>query len=263
MGGRLDLVTCEKLGATARLRLNRPERLNAVSLALYLALEEALAGLAQDPSIRSILLTGSGRAFCAGADLEAHGRGGLTQAERRIYVEAGQRVQRLLQTLPKPIVAAVNGAAVGAGLEMALACDLVIVAREAKLRFPELSLGTFFGGGMTYMLVQRVGFTRAKELLMLGEFFSGEDAAAMGLANRAVPSDLVLETAATLADELASKAPIPMSYAKRLLDQVRNLDAESALALEADALLDCMASRDWQEGIHSFQERRPPRFIGE
>ncbi len=263
MGGGLNLVTCEKLAATARLRLNRPERLNAVNLALYLALEEALRGLAVDPSVRAIVLTGSGRAFCAGADLEAHGRGELAHEERRIYVEAGQRVQRLLQTLPKPVVAAVNGAAIGAGLEMALACDLVIVARDAKLRFPELSLGTFFGGGTTYMLVQRIGLTRAKELLMLGEFFSGEDAAGMGLANRAVPSDRVLETATALADELARKAPIPMGHAKRLLDQARHLDAESALGLEADALLDCMASRDWQEGIRAVKEKRAPRFIGE
>ncbi len=263
MAERPDPVTFEKCGKTARLRLNRPEHLNAVNLALYLALEEALKGLVEDPSIRAIVLTGSGRAFCAGADLEAHGRGALTHEERRIYIEAGQRVQRLLQTLPKPVVAAVNGAAVGAGLEMALACDLVVVAREAKLRFPELSLGTFFGGGTTYTVVRRVGLTRAKELLMLGEFFTGEDAAAMGLANRAVPSDGVLETATALADELARKAPLSMKFAKRLLDQARHLDAESALALEVDALLRCMASRDWQEGIRAFKEKRPPSFVGE
>ncbi|HUP00796.1 MAG TPA: enoyl-CoA hydratase/isomerase family protein [Gemmatimonadota bacterium] len=254
-------MVCER-GTVTLLRLNRPERLNAVNLPLYTALERSLTSIAEDRSIRAVVLTGTGRAFCSGADLVAHGGDGSLD-EKRTYVEMGQRVHRLLQTLPQPFVAAVNGAAVGAGLEIALACDLVVVAEDARLRFPELSLGTFVGGGTTYLLVQRVGLGRAKELLMLGEFFTGAEAAAMGLANRAVPAERVLETATALAEELADRAPVPMALVKRLLDQARHLDAETALALEADALLACMGSSDWQEGLRAFREKRVPRFIGE
>ncbi len=185
-------VVVETTGAVATITLNRPERLNAVSLPLYDELTDALDAIETDATVHAVILTGAGRAFCAGADLKEHGAGN-TAGSRGAYVEVGQRVHRRLQLLSKPIVAAVNGAAVGAGLELALACDLVIVAEDAKLRFPELAFGTFVGGGTTYTLVQRIGLTRAKELIMLAEFFSGREAAEMGLANRAVPADRVLE----------------------------------------------------------------------
>jgi len=255
-------VVVETTGAVATITLNRPDRLNAVSLPLYEELTRSLEAIAADADVRAAVLTGAGRAFCAGADLKEHG-GGDTAGSRETYVEVGQHVHRRLQLLPKPIVAAVNGAAVGAGLELALACDLVIVAEDAKLRFPELAFGTFVGGGTTYTLVQRVGLTRAKELLMLAEFFSGRDAAEMGLANRAVRADHVLEVARSTAEQLATRAPLSLALAKRLLDKARHVDSETALALEADALLDCLASADWEEGQRAFEEERTPRFTGD
>lgn len=243
------------------MRLNRPDRLNAVNLELYEALERTLGELADDPEVRVVVLTGAGRAFSAGADLQDPG--GADPEQRRAYVETGQRVHRLLQTLSKPVVAAVNGAAVGAGLELALACDLVIAAEDARLRLPELALGTFVGGGTTYVLAQRVGLTRAKELLLLGEFLTGAEAVRIGLVNRAVPQERVLDEALAIADELTRRGPIPVSHAKRLLDRARLLDAEAAMAGEAEALLECMESRDWREGMAAFLEKRPPRFVGE
>ena len=254
-------VVVERTGAVATVTLNRPDRLNAVNLPLYDELTRTLDAIETDETVRAAVLTGAGRAFCAGADLKEHG-GGDTAGSRETYVEVSQRVHRRLQLLPKPIVAAVNGAAVGAGLELALACDLVIVAEDAKLRFPELAFGTFVGGGTTYTLVQRVGLTRAKELLMLAEFFSGQDAAEMGLANRAEYADRVLEVAQSTAEQLATRAPLSLALAKRLLDKARHVDSETALALEADALLDCLASADWEEGQRAFKEERPPRFTG-
>jgi enoyl-CoA hydratase len=256
-----ESVSCERRGQVAVMRLNRQDRLNSLSLELYEALERALRELADDPEVRVIVLTGAGRAFSAGADLQEPG--GADQGRRRAYVETGQRVHRLLQTLPKPVVAAVNGPAVGAGLELALACDLVIAAEDAKLRLPELALGTFVGGGTTYVLAERVGLTRAKELLLLGEFLTGAEAARIGLVNRAIPTDRVLSEALALADELTRRAPISIGHAKRLLDRARLLDPEEAMALEAEALLECMGSPDWQEGMAAFREKRPPRFIGE
>ncbi len=253
----------EKRGPIATLTLNRPERMNAVSLPLYRALEAALQSLAADDAVRAAVITGAGRAFCVGADLKAHGEADLTPDERRTYVETGQRVYRLIQTLPKPVVAAVNGHAIGAGLEMALSCDFVIAASEAKFRIPELALGTFVGGGTTYTLAEFVGAAKARELIMLGDFFSGEEAAKMGLANQAVPAPEVLQTALALAEELAKKAPVPMALAKQLLGRARHLDSEEAMRLEAHALLQCMETRDWKEGIQAFHEKREPRFHGE
>ncbi len=251
---------------TVILRLNRPDRLNAVNLPMYAALESELRGLIADREVRALMITGSGRAFCVGADLKAHGEGGegeLSLDERKGYVDAGQRVHRLLQTIPKPVVAAVNGHAIGAGLELALSCDFIIVAEDAKLRLPEIGLGTFVGGGATYTLAQRVGYTKAKELIMLGLMFYGKEAEAMGLANAALPADAVLEAASELAAELSRKAPISMAFAKRLLDRARDVDSETALRLEARALLQCMETRDWREGIDAFNEKRDPNFIGE
>ncbi len=253
----------ERQGRVLILRLNRPARLNAVSLPLYKALESELRAHVDDRDVRCIIVTGTGRAFCVGADLKAHGEGEATLEERRRYVETGQRVYRLIQTIPKPVIAAVNGHAIGAGLEMALACDFIIVAHDAKLRLPEIGLGTFVGGGATFTLAQRVGQAKAKELILLGEMFMGADAVAMGLANKAAPEEEVMRLALELGEELSRKAPISMAFAKRILDRVRDLDSETAMRLEARALLKCMDTRDWREGIEAFQEKREPRFIGE
>lgn len=253
----------EKRGAIATLKLNRPDRLNAVSLPLYDALAEAVRDLAADPAMRAAVMTGAGRAFCAGADLKAHGSGELAPADRRRYVRAAQRAAYLLQTCPKPVIAAVNGHAIGAGLELALACDLIVVAQTAKLRFPEVTLGSFVGGGAVITLPARVGPARAKELLFLGEFFSGREAAAWGLANRAVPAERVLDAALELARRLAAAAPVSLRLAKHVLHRARTLDLRRALALEARALRACMATRDWEEGIRAFAEKRDPQFTGE
>ena len=245
------------------LTLHRPDRLNAVSLPLYRALIEALREATRDPAVRALVLTGSGRAFCAGADLRAYAGTERSDAERIPYIRAAQRANLLLQRIPKPVVAAVNGAAVGAGLELALSADFLIVASDAKLRLPEVALGTFVGGGVTYTLVQRVGLARAKELIMLGDFFSGDDAAEWALANRAVPAEEVLDASLELARRLAAMAPLSLGYAKRLLGTTHRLGSRKIMRREAKALLACMRTRDWREGIDAFSEKRPPKFTGE
>lgn len=244
-------------------RLNRPHRLNAVSLPLYQDLLAALGEIDDDPSVRAVMITGEGRGFCVGADLKAHGSGEPTPKERLEYVSTGQNVYRRLQHLSKPTVAAVNGHAIGAGIELALSCDFIVVAAEAKLRLPELGLGTFVGGGTVFTLAQRVGLAKAKELIMLGEFFSGKEAVAFGLANASVPAAGVWDESVTLARKLAEKAPIPMRRAKELLHQAQRLSYEEALELEAETLLRCMETRDWREGIAAFEEKRKPQFTGE
>jgi len=234
-----------------------------VSLPLYRALIAALAQFERDRSVRVILLTGAGRAFCVGADLKAHDEDEPTLEQKRVYVRTAQRAHRRMQRGSKPIVAALNGHAIGAGLELALSSDVVIVSEQAKLRFPEIALGTFVGGGTVYTLPARVGLLRAKELLLLGDFFSPMDAVSWGLANRAVPTDQVLPVAREWAGRLARRAPHSLAAARRLLNHASHMDTRRALTLEANALLSCMSTSDWKEGIRAFHEKRDPEFTGE
>jgi enoyl-CoA hydratase len=253
-------VLREREGAVAWLTLNRPERLNAVSEALYGELLAALAEVAADDGVRAVVLTGTGRAFCVGADLKAHGEGDRDAASRRRYVMQAQRANRALQRLGKPVIAAVNGHAIGAGLELALSCDLVVVSRQAKLRLPEVALGTFVGGGITRTLVQRAGLARAKELLLLCEFFGADEALSWGLINRSVEGAEVLPVARALAERVAAHAPVSVRLAKRLLD--RSSTPAAALRAEAAALLECMGTADWREGVRAFEEQREPVYVG-
>jgi enoyl-CoA hydratase len=257
------VLECERRGAIALLRLNRPDRLNAVSLPLYEELYEAARDLDQDRSIRVIVVTGAGRAFCVGADLVAHGSGEPDRAQKQRYVRAAQRANRALQRCGKPVVAAVNGHAIGAGLELALSADYVVVASDAKLRLPEVALGTFVGGGTTYTLAERVGQLRARELILLAEFFDAGAAVRMGLANEAVPADQVLARALDVAARLAKRAPVSVRLAKRLLNAAREQPASRMLRLEAQALLTCMGTHDWKEGVQAFADKREPEFSGE
>lgn len=248
--------------AILELTLNRPDRLNAVSRPLYEGLIEALEAAADDPEARCIILTGAGRGFCAGADLKAHASGPGDPEERRRYIDAAQRANRLLQTIAKPVVAAVNGPAVGAGLELALSADLMIVADDAKLRLPEVALGTFIGGGVAYTLAERVGVLKARELVYLGDFFSGAEAATWGIASRAVPTADVLPTARAWAARLAERAPRSLAAAKRLVGPSGEMTREEVLERERAALEEIFGTEDWAEGIAAHREGRPPRFRG-
>jgi enoyl-CoA hydratase len=253
-------VLIERRGPVLWLTLNRPHRLNAVSLPLYRGLVRALAEVDED--VRVVVLTGAGRAFCAGADLKAHAEQPLTAKQRRSYVRAAQRANLLLQRGPRPVIAAVNGPAIGGGLELALSCDFIVVASDARLRLPEIALGTFVGGGVTYTLPERVGMARARELLLLGEFFTGEQAEAMGLANRAVAAARVQATALEMAGKLAAMAPVSMTLARRLLRRARRMSRRQLLEAEARALETCMSTDDWREGVIAHREKRTPRYTG-
>jgi enoyl-CoA hydratase len=256
-------VLSRRDGSVLVLTLNRTERLNAVSRPLYQRLLAELRAAAVDADVRVVVLTGAGRAFCVGADLKAHGEGAPTGDERKRYVRTAQRVNHLIQVGPKPVVAAVNGHANGAGLELALSSDFMVVAEGAKLRFPEISLGTFIGGGAAYTLAERVGTVKARELVYLGEFFLGREAADMGVAWKAVPAEDVMGAAMELAGRLAGKAPRSLAWAKRLIGPAGTMSRRRALALEARALEEIFGTRDWQEGVDAFGEGRPPRYTGE
>ncbi|RLM88553.1 enoyl-CoA hydratase/isomerase family protein [Halobellus sp. Atlit-38R] len=246
----------------ARIRLDRPERLNAVTPALYESLESRLEQAAADDA-RVVILEGAGRAFCVGADMKNHGEVQRSTEERQEYVWNAQNACEEVQTHPAPVVAKVHGYAIGAGAELALSADFVITASDAEFRFPEVSIGTYVGGGITYTLARRVGQARAKELVLSAATLDGAEAASEGVATTAVPDPDLDETVAELASSLASHAPIPMQLAKSNFNRAGDATRDELIDAEAEALLQCMATADWEEGVEAFAEDRDPTFVGE
>ncbi len=237
--------------------LNRPHRLNAVSADLYRQLVAMLEAL--DESDRVVVLRGSGRAFCVGADLKAHHEGRTTEEQRK-YVRLAQDACRAIHGCRVPVLSVVHGYALGAGAELALACDFVLMAEDAQMGFPELSLATFVGGGLTSLLPRLVGLRRARDLMFLEDRFNGADAARWGLVTRSVPAADLEATAATITARLASLGPLPARAAKHQLLSDQGLD--EAMELEAETLETCMGTEDWAEGVRAFAEKRLPRFGG-
>ncbi|MFQ5523393.1 MAG: enoyl-CoA hydratase/isomerase family protein [Acidimicrobiia bacterium] len=254
-----DHVVHHRDAAVLTITLNRPDRLNAVSEEMYRRLVDIVTH--PEELDRVIVLEGEGRAFCVGADLKAH-RTGRSAAEREAYVELAQAACTALQHSSLPVIAKVQGYALGAGAELALSCDLVVMADEAEIGFPELSLGTYVGGGLTYLLPALVGLARARELLFFGERITGRDAAGLGLIHRAVPESELDATVATIAGRLAELAPIPTRLLRRALRETAPVDRAEAMRREAEDLLTTMETEDWREGVRAFTEKRKPRFRG-
>jgi enoyl-CoA hydratase/carnithine racemase len=257
---QLTTVEIERDDALAILRLNRPERRNAVNRALIDEVIAALDALEADPAVRAIVLTGAGRAFCAGADLAER----ATLDERAVMAHR-KRVVALFDRVARcevPLVAAVNGPAYGGGAELALLCDVIVASEAAVFRFPEVALGILPGGGGCYTLVRAVGKYRAKELVLTARAVPAAEALALGLASRVVPPERLLAEARALAAAIAANAPIAVRQAKRALDFAADHDFASSLAFEAEAYHACIHTADRQEALRAFAEKRPPRFLG-
>lgn len=252
------------------IHLNRPERMNAVIEEMYHELQDVLSTIESNPAIRTVILTGSvlerdgkkKQAFCAGADLKKHAGGERTAAQKRDYIMLAHETTLKMYRFPKPIIAAVNGPARGAGAEMALNCDFVFMADDATIAFPETSLGTFVGGGVTGLLPRIVGLTTAKELIYTGRVLDGRNAVDMGLALRSYPVETLLEETKTFAGLLSEKAPYSLQLAKKWLHESPGNEMESVVLQEAEAILSCMATEDWHEGVRAFQEKRKPVYQG-
>jgi enoyl-CoA hydratase len=256
----MDCVRVERAGRVVRLTLNRPDRLNAVSAQLYERLLAELDEADADPEARAIVLAGEGRAFCAGADQKAHAEQVRSREQLAEYVELGWRVCERVQHCRLPVIAAVRGYALGAGAELATSADFIVMADDALMGFPEVSIGTYVGGGVTRRLPQLVGLRRATELLMLGEQFTGRQAAEWGLAYRAVPATMLDTAVADLAERLTGKAPLSVARLKAALRSEATFD--EVLRTEAADLLSIMDTADWAEGVAAFHERRRPSFEG-
>jgi enoyl-CoA hydratase len=251
MSEPLVLVESRPNGVTL-LRLNRPP-LNPLSRALLGELAEIAATLAADASLKAVVVTGSEKAFAAGADVSEFtddGAAALVNAGIRAGLDA-------LAAIPRPVIAAVNGFALGGGFELALACDLRVAADSARLGFPEIQLGIFPGGGGTQRVTRLVGPARAKELIWSGRHVRAEEALALGLVDRVVPAAEVLDTALEWAGSLATGAVVAMGIAKRVVDTGLDGALAAGLDLEGEGFVEVFGTDDARVGIRSFLDDGP------
>jgi enoyl-CoA hydratase len=265
-----SLVEIERDGPVAVVVLNDPERLNAMTEAMGQALSAAVDGLAADESVRAVVLTGAGRAFSAGGDLDLLERmtragntdpGGPTRRAHESFMGRFYRLFLRVRALPQPTLAAINGAAIGAGCCVALGCDMRLAAREAKLGLNFTRLGIHPGMAATWTLPRLVGNARAAELLYTGRLLGGEEAERIGLVNRAVPQGEVRAEALALARTIAEAAPLAVRGTKRSLAHSSG-SLDDALDQEAREQALCYESADLLEGLAAVRERRAPAFKG-
>jgi len=258
------LVAVETRGSVAFVTINRPDAANALSKALVAALERAFAelagGLKRGDDLRAVVLTGTGKAFCAGADLKER----LTMSPEQTwgFLDELNRLMNAVAAFPRPVIAAINGAAFGGGLELALACDIRIAADTAEIGLTEVRLGVIPGAGGTQRLARVASVAVAKELILTGMRVRAQRAYALGIVADVVPAANLADVAAKLADEIAMAGPLAVAAAKRAIDEGAALPLADALALEAVCYEEVLASDDRNEGLAAFAEKRLPTFKG-
>jgi enoyl-CoA hydratase len=253
------LIRVDRDAAVAVLTVDRPESLNALDVASLTELRDRLQEVAADDEVRAVILTGAGeKAFVAGADIKY--MSGLDVEQAKAWGALGHEAGRLLETMPKPTIAAVNGFALGGGCELALACDIRYAAGGAKLGQPEVNLGIIPGWGGTQRLARVCGLGIAKELIFTGRVVDAEEALRIGLVNAV--HDPVLDRARETAALLASKSPISLRVMKQLANRSLGGDHAANLEAEGDSFGELFSSDDAKEGMTAFVEKRPPVFRG-
>jgi enoyl-CoA hydratase / 3-hydroxyacyl-CoA dehydrogenase len=256
----LRYVKVEREGAVAWVLLDRPEVLNALSTELLTQLESAFSALATDPALRVVVLAGSGPVFAAGADIAE--MAAKTPAEGVDFGFVGQRVARAIERFPLPVIALVEGYALGGGLEVALAADLVVSASGAQLGLPEVTVGIHPGMGGATRLSRLIGPANAKLLVFTGVPVSAEEAYRLGFVAKVVPADRAREEAGALARTIASRAPLGVRWVKRVIDDGAATTLDEALRLEGESAGRTFSTADRTEGMRAFLERRKPEFRG-
>jgi 2-(1,2-epoxy-1,2-dihydrophenyl)acetyl-CoA isomerase len=263
---QLQTVNVSLLDGVATVELNRPEALNAWNGQFGLDLLSALRGLATDDAVRAVVLTGAGRAFSSGADLKDVGGGETTPDGRpdvyRILTERYHPIMFAIREMPKPVVAAVNGAAVGIGCSLALCCDLIVAAESAYFLLAFVNIGLVPDGGSSLFVPSRIGMARASELAMLGERLGAAQALDWGLINRVFPDEYLAHEAAALATRLAAGPTRSYAGTKRQLNSWLYARMSEQLELEAQLQREMFESDDFLEGAMAFAQKRPARFSG-
>jgi E-phenylitaconyl-CoA hydratase len=251
-----DVLLVERRGPVTTLTLNRPERRNAINHELRDALAAALHEADADPDARVVVLTGAGTAFCSGVDLSE----GAAAADGSVTDRPPLAAP--LWDFAKPVVAALNGTAVGGGLEIALACDIRICAAQARFGLTEAKIGSLPGSAGTQLLPRVVGPGNAAQMLLTGELIDAQRALSIGLVTEVVPDDELAAAAATLAERIASNAPLSLVAAKRAIRAALDLPFAQGQALERQLWAELAVTDDRAEGRQAFREKRPPRFVG-
>ncbi|MEW5736390.1 MAG: enoyl-CoA hydratase [Thermodesulfobacteriota bacterium] len=256
-----ELVLAEKKGQVLILTLNRPDVRNAFSFAMLHALKHRIEDLRFDQDVRVIIITGAGgAAFCAGADLKE--RATLTEVQVREFIFTIRNLFTAIENLDKPVIAAVNGAAFGGGTELALACDIRIAAESASLGLTETRLAIIPGAGGTQRLPRLVGRGKAKELIFTGKRLSAAESLQIGLVNKVVPDDKLLDESLAMANEICQAGPIAIAQAKYAINQGLETDMNTGLAIESNAYWICIPTEDRLEGLAAFREKRKPVYKG-
>jgi len=262
MSGDPSLLSVEQRGTVAIWTIQRPDRMNSLSRDLLLAFGRLAREVASNASVRAVVVTGAGdKAFCAGADLKE--RRGMSENDIRVQVDLYRTELGPLDRCPKPVVAAINGVALGGGLELALVCDLRVAASHAELGLPETSLGIIPGAGGTQRLPRLVGEARAKEMILLSRRLSAGEALAWGLVNRIAPSGTnVVDDAVAWLEPVANGAPVAQAAALESIDRALDVSLELGLELEKVSYDKVLVSEDRREALEAFGAKRKPAFKG-
>ncbi|WP_217709559.1 enoyl-CoA hydratase/isomerase family protein [Amycolatopsis sp. Hca4] len=254
----MPVLTTTRDAGVATIRIDRPPA-NAVDPAMIAEFREVLPPLADDPEVRCLVITGTGKFFIAGADIAVmRDLSDVNQAKMRGWID----VQRILERAPKPVIAAMNGHALGGGAELALACDLRILSAAASFGYPEITLGLFPGAGGSQRLPRLVGPHRAKRLMIEGTRLTAQQALEFGLVDRVVDPGLFDAAVAEEARLLAAKPTAAIGILKRVVDEGHGLPIEEALLREGKGVTELTRTADAAEGLQAFLDKRPPRFIG-
>lgn len=252
-------VMLEKRGENcALLTLNRPQALNAITGEMRRDLKEALMQVSADNDVRVLVVTGEGRGFCAGADVTDVGGGvveDILNAEYAAFLS-------IVQTMEKPVVAAINGAAAGIGMTLALTCDLRVMSEDAYMMMAFANIGLVPDGGLSWLLTREIGYARAYQLAIEAEKISAPRCLEMGLVNRVVPQEKVVEEAVAWAGELAERAPIAMALTKRTFRAAAQDGLRNAMAFEAQMQRTALNTEDCREGVMALMQKRKPQFKG-
>jgi enoyl-CoA hydratase len=254
-------IIYEKKDGVAWIIINRPQVMNALDIESRKEILAALQDADSDKDVRVVVLTGSGdKAFCAGADLRIFRE--MNAYEARDYVKLAKQVARTIETLSKPVIAVVKGYALGGGLELVLACDLVIASEDAKFGQTELNVGLIPGVGGTQRLPRVIGIRRAKEMIYTGQIIDAEEAYRLGLVNKVVPAEKLNETLNELLMQIKSKSPLILKLAKQAVNKAFEADLASGLDYESELFVYCFTTEDQKEGVKAFLEKRRPEFKG-